>query len=561
MLYINRIFGKNNVKLFYIILFISILLIPILLCDIKPNQYFYNYNPQLKVNNISKEDFSEILTEEKQSLGNITVNDLYLDEVEIGFLMYNNTYPLVGEDYASGALTMTRNSLYFIETLKPAIQDNLNQEIIDSNRIEVKLNESFEITYNNPQAGYLLYLPRLRPNKILEVYVDDGTNIIELVNETDFTIDERDFLVFNYQDFFHKGPNYNFEIYIIWQYQLVVQDWRIIQYSDQNLRIRNNEEDFTVKFNYYFRLLGRKFGETIKDDRVIVDNIDAALRMNLPDMNLLDYQSFLINNETVNVNDHVNLDNSIDIYLLDYFTTNQSWVSLNFTADFTFKFYNSVEKSWAIDRLSYGADIRERIYLPSIIGGPNHIYVQDLYIYDYTIFIQQILSTSSLFKRDVDYYFLNSSIVGREGIEIRIPYMVVGEICPCIIRYSPTQNLRLVITDNIKMPLVGASVDILYYGKEYGTYISNDSVQPIAIASTNEHGEIILNNVPYGNYTIRVYYNGIFLKEQVVSTKNSINYIYTNYPHFPIWLIIFGGINGIILLVGILLYLINKNKR
>ncbi|MFW9829303.1 MAG: hypothetical protein ACFFEY_17145 [Candidatus Thorarchaeota archaeon] len=529
--------------------------------DIKPNQYYYNYNPQLKVNDISKEDYSEILTEEKQSLGNITVNNLYLDEVEIGFLMYNNTYPLVGEDYASGALNMARINLNFIETLEPAIQDNLNQEITDNNRIEVKMNETFEITYSNPQAGYLLYLPRLHPNKILEVYVNDGISIIELVNETDFTIDERDFLVFNYKNFFRKGPNYNFEMYIIWQYQLVVQDWRIIQYSDQNLRIKNNEEDFTVKFNYYFRLLGRKFGETIKDDRVIAENIDVALTMNLPDMNLLDYQSFLINNETVNINDHVNLDNSIDIYLLDYFTANQSWVSLNFSADFTFKFYNSVEKSWAIDRLYYGGDVREKIYLPSIIGGPNHIYVQDLYIYDYSIFIQQILSTSSPFKRDVDYYFLNSSIVGREGIEIRIPYMVVGEICPCIIRYSPTQNLRLVITDNIKMPLVGASVDMLYYGKVYGTYISNDSVQPIAIASTDEHGEIIVDNVPYGNYTIRVYYNGIFLKEQIVSTKNSINYIYTNFPHFPIWLIIFGGINGIILLVGIIFYLINKNKH
>jgi hypothetical protein len=118
-----------------------------------------------------------------------------------------------------------------------------------------------------------------------------------------------------------------------------------------------------------------------------------------------------------------------------------------------------------------------------------------------------------------------------------------------------------VITDNIKMPLVGARAVVFYYGVEYGTYMSISSIQPIPPGNTNEHGEFTLFNVPHGNYSIRVYHNNIFLKESTVSTTNDINYIYTDYPHFPLWLMLFGILNGSIVLVGAIFYLKYKKLR
>jgi hypothetical protein len=349
-------------------------------------------------------------------------------------------------------------------------------------------------------------------------------------------------------------------MYLIWEYDLTVQSWDIIQYPDQDLLIKEVEQNITAQFQYSFKLLGKKYGQTIQQNNVPADDIDIALTMNLPDKNKLEEHSLMLNDILVNIGTHLNPDNSIDILLSDHFLANSSIALLNFTSQFTVNFDNPVNKSWAIDRLVSLRNVRERIYFPSLIAGPEHIYVTDLILYEYTIFIDQVKSSSSQFDRNVDFFYLNSSITGREGIEINLPYLIPGETCPFIIKYESDRTLRLVITDSIKMPLIGANAEIFYFGVQYGTYMSNDSVQPINPGTTNENGAITLNEVPYGNYTVRVYFNGIFVKESMVSTENYINYIYTNYPHFPLWLLVFGLINVVIVLIGIILYIKNKKR-
>ena len=557
----NRNCKSYYIKSYLIILVISLFLIPIIFGNEAFNSNLTNYETTPILSDISQEDFTPILSEEKYSLGNITVNDIDFSNLEMGFFNHNVIYPLIGEDINSGAYSISRTDFNFVETIDPAIQDNLDDNIIDSNIITVKLNETLEVEYNNPQAGYLIYLSRLRLSRLQEFYVNNGIDTIELNEETDYTFDSNKFILFNYKSYFHKGPVFNFTMHLIWEYDLSVQSWSITQYPNQGLLINNIKQNFTVKFNYGFNLLGKKYGETILENNVDVDNIDVALTMNLPDKNRLYGHSLLLNDISVDIGVRLNVDKSIDILLSDHFLANNSVVLLNFTSLFTFKFINSVEKTWAIDRLVSMGDIRERIYLPSLIAGPRHIYLMNLTIYEDTLFIEQVLKSSSQFERDVQSFHLNSSITGREGIKIKLPYLIAGETCPCIIKYISDQTLRVVITDNIKMPLVGARVEVFYYGVEYGTYISNDSIQPIPPGNTNEHGEIILYNVPHGNYTIRVYYNRIFLKESTASTVNNINYIYTNYPHFPLWIFVFSLINGVIIFFGVIFYLKNKKLR
>ena len=110
------------------------------------------------------------------------------------------------------------------------------------------------------------------------------------------------------------------------------------------------------------------------------------------------------------------------------------------------------------------------------------------------------------------------------------------------------------------MPSVGIRIELSYYGKNYGTYISNDFIQPMAYAYSDENGEILIENVPNGNYTVKVYQGTDLITEFQVNTFREVNYLITNVIHFPLWILIFGGISGILLLLGLLLYF-NYIKR
>jgi hypothetical protein len=108
--------------------------------------------------------------------------------------------------------------------------------------------------------------------------------------------------------------------------------------------------------------------------------------------------------------------------------------------------------------------------------------------------------------------------VKRKGLKLFIPYMIVGEKSPFSLKYSATNDLKIVLTDNIRMPLVGYRVELKYYGKNYGTYISNDFSQPMAYAYSDENGEISIENVPNGNYTVKVYRGTVVITEFQIKT-------------------------------------------
>jgi hypothetical protein len=555
---------RNNFKIFLVLLTVLFILIPLELGNISFISNVSLEESYPKMSDFFKEDYSPILTKEKHGLGNVTINDINVRELELGFYIYNNTYPLLWEDYESGALNITLKDIKFIEMVNPAIKDNIDEKIQDSNIITIKINESLEINYNYSQEGYLIYHARFYPSRLLELFIDDGTNPIELKEETDYSIDKRDFIVFNYDSYFQKGPTYNFSMYLIWEHNISLVNWRITQKSGNNLIMSEVEQNFTAEYNYFFGLIGEKYGETLRILDLERSEIECAMTVNLPDKNLLHNHSLELRFEPVNINDHLNINKTIDVFLTNHFTSNNSRFSLNFTTSFTLKFIEPTGEFWAVDRLVENRNIRERIYIASIINGPQHIYLKYISFYEPTIYIYQVLDPGgnySLFERQFAFFEVNTTVTGKEGIKITIPYLILGEICPFIIKYETAHNLKVVITDNIKMPLVGASVEIYYSGQKYGTYISNDRIQPIPPGTTNEHGEILLNDVPYGNYTIRVYYNGVFLKESTVSTNNNINYVYTNHPHFPLWIFVFGAINSIILIIGMIYYLKYKKMR
>ena len=79
----------------------------------------------------------------------------------------------------------------------------------------------------------------------------------------------------------------------------------------------------------------------------------------------------------------------------------------------------------------------------------------------------------------------------------------------------------------------------------------------------NENGEVTIDDVPNGNYTAKIFHvdGEIKLAEAEVSAFLDLNYVKTQIIHFPILILIFGGITGIILILGLKIYRKREKTR
>ncbi|MFX0018131.1 MAG: carboxypeptidase-like regulatory domain-containing protein [Promethearchaeota archaeon] len=532
--------------------------------------YDNNLELNLQTQGFSEDDYNPIIEDEKQALGNISITSFDFDEV--GFFNNSQRYPDLDDDFISGALNMTFLGINFTETKSVAQIDNLDEKVIDSRRVTVVLNESIFVKYNTSVAdseGYLVYGPRLYPCKLIQLRIlSNGTDYVEEVPEANYSIDGSNFLKFVFDENFKK-TSHNFSMYIIWEYNLTIRDWVLYQHPDKIL-VSQEEQGVNALFHYDFSVQGSKFDTNSLTSKVNAENLDLNLRVNPPDKELLDDYTLEINNVTII--DFVNIDNSINIST----TGNQESINLNFTTSYTVKFVNPVSNTWAIDRLVEDRNVRERIYFPSLIDGPKHIILKYLMIYEKTIILDQVFTNSSLFDRPVSYYDLNltqieeefrqsliftKNAIKKQGLKIILPYLIVGETNPVMIKYDANNVLLIKVTDNINMPLVGVNIILYYYQKLYGTYISNDLIQPMAPVSTNENGEAVIRNVPNGNYTIMIYKDGRLIKESTVNTYQRFNYIVSDELHFPLVILIFGAISGIFVLLGVIFYIQYKKRQ
>ncbi|MBA7541350.1 hypothetical protein ES705_33662 [subsurface metagenome] len=558
----NTIFSK---KTFLLILMIMAIFIPVVFTNLKifPNiSLNKNYLQEnvLNMNEFTKDNYTEIRTTAKHGLGNITIDDISFNFIFPGFVNENIYHPLVTEDHISGKINMTTTHMEFIETTSPALIDNLNSETGDKVIATYKLNETIQVNYSKSEARYLIYHSRFTDTKLLEFYVNNGTIITELTEGVDYTIDNQNFLVFYYEAYFQGRRTFNFTMYLIWEHFLVFGERELEQMEDHVFEISEVEQEITPEFNYNFFLIARAYDQDL-DEVLPITFWDVALTVNPLDKEKFNNHKLMLNGIEVYIGAHLNSDKSLQVKLSDHFTPDSSTFSLNFTSSYLIRFEEHLGNLWAIDRLVSQREIRERIYFCNLISGPRHIYLENVVFYEPAIYFEEVINTYSLFNRDVLFVDANNSISNRLGLNVTIPYLFVGETCPFSIEYFTFQKLKIVITDNIKMPLVGAKIEVFHFGVIYGTYISNKTIQPIIPLKSDENGQIVLYNVPRGNYTIRVYWEGRFVKEASISTFNEINYVYTSIIHSPLWIIIFGGIIGIILILGAIFYLKYKKLR
>ncbi len=567
---------NTNYRKFLIVLFVVLSsIIPLIFMDdlfnynsLDRENFNINIDPKIQV--FSKDDYTPILDAPEQGLGNITITKLNFNEE--GIFNRSDRYPNLVDDLNSGALNITYLGTQYMQTNEIAQFNNLDKSLPESDEITVLINESISVQYNSSMEeseGYLIYSPRLRPRVLKQVLVqNESSSIIEELSEDEYSLDADDYLIFDYQNYFQDNFH-NFSIYFIFEYKLTAFGWELAQDPKSILTLTQQQQTFSPSFYYNFTLTGLKGSENLTISFMPADNLIVELIVNPLDKNLFYDQQLKINDQVVN--DFLEQDNLINVTI----SADAKLFSLTFKTNFTLKFENSVDYSWAIDRLIEGRNIRERIYFPSLISGPKHIYLKNVTLIESTIIINQVISNSSLFDRPVNYFDVIVSItqasieysliftenaVKRKGLRIMIPYLIVGETNPFLLKYDATNDLKIVITDNIRMPLVGYRIELIYFGKIYGTYISNDLTQPMAPAYSNENGEILIENVPNGNYTIKIYQDNVIIMDALINTFSEVNYISTNVPYFPLWILIFGSINGALILIGLIIYFNHKRR-
>jgi hypothetical protein len=520
-----------------------------------------------ELNSFSEDDYVPIINSPEQGLGNITITKFSFDEG--GNFNQSFTYPNLVDDLSSGALNISYLETRFIEPIEIAQFNNLDDTLPESNKITVLINESISVQFNSSVSGsegYLIYSPKLYPRVLNQVLVKNNTDpIIVELNEEDYTLDSYDYFVFNYMNFFSTSFH-NFSIYFIFEYTLTLEAWDLTQNPSDVLSLTQQIQTFSPSFYYNFTLIGTKIAGNLTTLPVPAGNLVLEIIVNPLDKDLF-FDHILEIDDQIKVN-FLEPDKKINVTI----SADAKLFSLKFSINFTMVFENSVDFSWAIDRLIGDRDIRERIYFPSLISGPEHIFLKDITLIESTIIVDQIISNSSLFERNVNVFdeivsitqetienslIFTKNAVKRKGLKLFIPYIIAGETNPCSLKYSATNDLKIVITDSIRMPLVGYRIELKYYGKNYGTYMSNDFTQPMAYAYSDENGEILIENVPNGNYTVKVYQGTELIAEFQINTFREVNYLITDVFHFPLWILIFGGISGILILLGLLLYFRN----
>jgi len=530
----------------------------------------FNVNTDPKIHDFSKDDYTPILDVPEQGLGNITITKLTFNEE--GFFNRSEKYPNLVDDLISGALNITYLETEYMQTNEIAQFNNLDKSLPESDEITVLINESISVQYNSSiggSEGYLIYCPRLTPRVLKQILVqNESSSIIEELNEDEYSLDANNYLIFDYQNYFQDNFH-NFSLYFIFEYKLTVFGWKLAQDPNNILTLTQQQQTFSPSFYYNITLIGLKEPDNITVPNIPANNLVVELIVNPLDKNLFYDQQLKINDQVVN--DFLEQDNIINVTI----SADAKLFSLTFKTNFTLRFENPVDYSWAIDRLIESRNVRERNYFPSLISGPKHIYLTNVSIIENTITVNQVISNSSLSDRPVNFFdvivfitqasndyslIFTENAVKRKGLRLTIPYLILGETNPFLLKYDATNDLKIIITDNIHMPLIGYRIELLYFGKVFGTYISNDLNQPMAPAYSNENGEILIENVPNGNYTVKIYQDNVIIMEALINTFSEVNYINTNVPYFPLWILIFGCINGALVLIGLVIYFNHKRR-
>src|SRR6056297_669363 len=149
-----------------------------------------------------------------------------------------------------------------------------------------------------------------------------------------------------------------------------------------------------------------------------------------------------------------------------------------------------------------------------------------------------------------------------EGVSIFGPqyYLWKGEVDIISLRYEVVDSLSIVLTDEINNPVSGYKLNLYRGNQLYGPKMNNFKNHPIATKETNQNGQVTINFVPKGEYTVEVLdKNGNFITNLTADAKKPVNVLKTNITHFPATVLSLLSTSIVLIVVG--LYIYNKHNN
>ncbi|MHA1731398.1 MAG: hypothetical protein ACTSU5_05620 [Promethearchaeota archaeon] len=368
-----------------------------------------------------------------------------------------------------------------------------------------------------------------------------------------------DYAVFDLQPYFSGKVNGSMVMTFNYTYEFEVKGWYTAPQSSESHSISNGTNNIVADFVTYFEIVG--------DEQLGLDLLYTP-----PDHTYL-------YNETISwkkpeqiyfvdvpsENHTILADNRIQILVSE----SKMQFNVTYLANYTLGFVNATpENIWSADRLVSGFNSRERDYIINASSGPAELLLGNIR-FNSTIPHSSVQGYSDAFNRTVSEISINSTTIpnyesptGGVLAHFILGYMKTGEVDKVTVQYTADSFLNVLIADAISFPLPNVEVVLYINGLRYGSKVSNEEVRPFPSLTTDSQGQVLFENVPnYQNYTVEVFQNGKSHGMYQVSPVKSLNFVVTEIPHFPIWIIVWASISVAVLCVGVVIYRKSQKTR
>jgi hypothetical protein len=463
---------------------------------------------------------------------------------------------------AENRISFTYLGYKFLGVQKVASNETMNWAS-NQGYMTIRVNETarFIYWYNYTQKEVSL-ISELKGGIIREVTVN-GTQI-PLENITTFNGG----FFYNFSDYYKLNRNGTLNMGFVFDYNLTISNWLLSQHDMTSLLGKTylTKKSQIIDAYYNYSLSPGASGLNMTGKFII--NLPDVTKLNQTSINMSIYSGDIhspsISSYYTSYTKHAN-------YSIEFTdNANGTKYAINFKTNFTIEFKNPAEPNlWSRESLYQNRDIRKREYELKIVEGPSTIPVSLFYFNESTIpYDDGIILTSEL-GRPVSNMNMNytSSAAGPVGTtfqfvkisETNYYYLVYGETDRISLYYKSKYTLNLVIADKAQIPIQNVKLVVYYQDVPYGSVITSTEVYQLAPQYTDSLGQVVINEVPYGNFTLGVYYYNNFIQNISASSSISLNFLVTEIPHFPTWIIIYASISLVFVLSGLKIY--KKNSR
>lgn len=247
---------------------------------------------------------------------------------------------------------------------------------------------------------------------------------------------------------------------------------------------------------------------------------------------------------------------------------------VEFRCNSTIGFIEQKAGKWNSDGVATRLDLRTRKFKLAVLSGPMYLLIERVEFtvrdiaYSSVLLISRTVEPASSITVSDDTYKYYDPTLEKEVTKSNGTKVLIGRIQkakgPVLasFTYNASYSAALRVLDELRNPIPGAEITLYFHGVRFGPLMSagESSLQPPKLADALGNAQFI--NLPEGNYSVEVRYQGQLVKNQSFSLYGSTMSlsidIVTPVPYQPWILVSWLAIFGIACVIGVLLF---KRKK